>query len=138
MCGNRKGFTLVEILWVIMFLGLLVGIVVPKFADATDDAKMSNLMKNLQQVRSQLQIYKLEHRGSWPTNISAQLTSRTKQDGTVDPAGVFGPYLKFFPDNRYIDDPTKSDATSGAAGDGWTYDSTSGQFNANSTGHEDL
>ncbi|MDP6044478.1 MAG: type II secretion system protein [Phycisphaerae bacterium] len=138
MCGNRKGFTLVEILWVIMFLGLLAAIVVPQFADATSDAKMSNLMKNLQQVRSQLQLYQLEHNGVYPTDISPQLTSRTNQDGTINPVGVFGPYLKFFPDNRYIDDPAKSDATGGAAGDGWKYDSTSGEFTANSPGHDQL
>ena len=138
MCKKKSGFTLVEVLWVIMFLGLLAAIVVPQFADATDDAKMSNLMKNLQQVRSQLQLYQLEHNGVYPTDISAQLTSRTDQDGTINPVGVFGPYLKFFPDNRYIDDPTKSDATGGAPGDGWNYDSTTGQFNANSAGHEDL
>ena len=138
MCGNKNGFTLVEILWVIMFLGLLAAIIVPQFADATSDAKMSNLRKNLQQVRAQVQLYKLEHKGVYPTDISAQLITRTNEDGAIDPAGAFGPYLRFFPDNRYIDDPAKSDATGGAPGDGWKYDSTTGQFNANSPGHEDL
>jgi len=38
MYTGKRGFTLVEVLWVIMFLGLLAAIVVPQFADATDDA----------------------------------------------------------------------------------------------------
>jgi type II secretory pathway pseudopilin PulG len=121
-----------------MFLGLLAGIVVPQFADATGDAKMSNLTKNLQQVRAQLQLYKLEHNGNYPSDIKIQLTSRTDEDGTIDPIGVLGPYLKFFPDNRYVDNPAKSDAVDGNPGDGWKYDAATGEFTANSTGHEDL
>lgn len=138
MYTNKRGFTLVEVLWVIMFLGLLAAIVVPRFADATDDAKMSNLTKNLQQVRAQLQLYRLQHNNTYPTNIAAQLTSKTDEDGTINPAGAFGPYMKFFPDNRYIDDPAKSDATGGAAGDGWSYNSATGVFLANSAGHAGL
>jgi len=138
MYTNKRGFTLVEVLWVIMFLGLLAAIVVPRFADATGDAKMSNLTKNLQQVRAQLQLYRLQHNNTYPTDIAAQLTSRTDEDGTIDPAGDFGPYLKFFPSNRFIDDPAKSDATGGAAGDGWSYNAATGVFLANSTGHGGL
>ncbi len=138
MCSKNRGFTLVEVLWVIMFLGLLAAIVVPQFADATGDAKMSNLTKNLQQVRAQLQLYKLHHGGNYPTDISAQLTSRTDSDGTANPTGQFGPYLRFFPANSYIDDPAKAVATGGIAGDGWSYNSTTGQFSAHSAGHEGL
>ena len=125
-------------MWVIMFLGLLAGIVVPKFTNATDDAKISNLTKNLQQVRAQLELYRLQHNNKYPTDIDAQLTSKTDDDGTINPAGAFGPYLKFFPDNRFIEDPDKSDATGGADGDGWSYDAATGTFLANSSGHEDM
>jgi type II secretion system protein G len=138
MYANKKGFTLVEVMWVIMFLGLLAAIVVPKFADATGDAKMSNLTKNLQQVRAQLQLYRLQHKNAYPTDIAAQLTSKTDEDGTIDPAGVFGPYMRFFPDNKFIEDPAKADATGGAAGDGWNYTAATGVFLANSAGHDGL
>ena len=125
-------------MWVIMFLGLLAGIVVPRFADANGDAKMANLTKNLQQVRAQLELYRLQHSNTYPTDIAAQLTAKTDRDGTIDPAGAYGPYMKFFPDNRFIDDPAKSDATGGAEGDGWSYTAATGVFLANSTGHEEL
>jgi len=138
MNTKKRAFTLVEVLWVIMFLGLLAGIIVPQFANATDDAKMSNLRKNLQQVRSQIQLYKLQHGGAYPADIKAQLTSRTDQDGTINPVGVLGPYLRSFPSNTYIDDPVLSDAVDGNPGDGWSYDPATGLFNANSAGHEDL
>ena len=138
MCRDKKGFTLVEVLWVIMLLGLLATIIVPQFSDANTDAKMANLIKNLQQVRSQLQLYRLQHDNAYPTDIDAQLTSKTDVDGTINPAGALGPYLRSFPDNRFIDDPAKSDATGGAAGDGWSYTAATGVFLANSDGHSGL
>jgi len=138
MCRNRKGFTLVEVLWVIMFLGLLAGIIAPKFSDATTEAKIANLTNNLQHVRAQLELYRLQHNNSYPTDIVTQLTSKTDDDGTINPDGACGPYMQFFPDNRFIDDPAKSDAIDGAAGDGWSYDPSTGTFRANSAGHEEL
>ena len=138
MYRNKKGFTLVEVLWVIMFLGLLAAIVVPQFADAAGDAKMANLTKNLQSVRAQLELYRLQHNNTYPTDIDAQLTSKTDVDGTVNPAGVLGPYMQFFPANRFIDDPANAVATGGAAGEGWDYTAATGAFLANSTGHAGL
>ena len=138
MYTNKEGFTLVEVLWVIMFLGLLAAIVVPQFADATGDAKMSNVTKNLQQVRAQLELYRLQHNNTYPTDIASQLTSKTDDDGTINPAGAYGPYMKFFPANRFIDDPVAAEATTGAAGEGWSYDSATGVFLANSPGHTGL
>jgi len=138
MRTDKKGFTLVEVMWVIMFLGLLAGIIVPQFADANGDAKMANLMKNLQSVRAQLELYRLQHNNAYPTDITTQLTSKTDDDGTIDPAGALGPYMRFFPDNKFIDDPAKAGATAGAAGDGWNYDSATGILLANSAGHSGL
>lgn len=138
MNTTKRGFTLIEVLWVIMFLGLLAAIIAPRFADATGDAKLSNLTKNLQSVRAQLELYRLQHNNTYPSDISVQLTSKTDEDGTINPSGVFGPYMRFFPDNRFIEDPVKSDATGGAAGDGWNYTSATGVFLANSAGHSGL
>jgi len=138
MYTDKRGFTLVEVLWVIMFIGLLAAIVVPRFSDAAGDAKMSNLTKNLQQVRAQLELYRLQHNNTYPTDIAAQLTSKTDEDGTLNPSGAFGPYMKFFPSNRFVDDPAKADATGGAAGDGWSYTPATGVFLANSAGHSGL
>ena len=138
MCRKKYGFTLAETLIVIMLLGLLASIVVPQFSDANGDAKMANLKKNLQQVRGQLELYRLQHNNTYPTDIAAQLTSKTDDDGEIDPAGACGPYMRFFPDNRFIDDPAKSEAVTGAAGEGWDYDSSTGIFLANSDGHDEL
>jgi len=135
---NKKAFTITEILFVIMLLGLLASIVVPQFGEATNDARLSNLRKNLQRVRCQLELYRLNHDGTYPTDIAAQLTEKTDEDGTVDASGMYGPYLLHFPANPFIDDSDRAVATDGGDGDGWNYTAQTGEFLANSTGHAGL
>src|SRR5437762_13968021 len=58
---TRKGFTLVEILIVVIILGILAAIVIPQFTSASQDARKNSLSSQLQTLRSQLELYKLEH-----------------------------------------------------------------------------
>ena len=135
MNRSKKGFTLVEILIVVIILGILAAIVVPQFTEASSDAKLSNLTTNLQSIRAQLELYRLHHNGSYPTNIVDGLTKKTTQDGTVDASGAYGPYMQQFPANPFIDDAADAVKTDGASGSGWSYTAASGAFTANSTGH---
>jgi len=106
---NRKGgFTLVEILIVVIILGILAAIVIPQFTSASQDARKNSLTSQLQTLRSQLELYKLQHLDQLPTNLIAstpawdQLVNRTNKDGTTgtDPANFpFGPYLQGAPVN---------------------------------------
>ena len=50
---KNKGFTLVEILIVVIILGILAAIVIPQFTQASNDARESSLSSELQTVRSQ-------------------------------------------------------------------------------------
>ncbi|MEL7087296.1 MAG: prepilin-type N-terminal cleavage/methylation domain-containing protein, partial [Planctomycetota bacterium] len=57
---KAKGFTLVEILIVVVILGILAAIVIPQFTSASESAKASSLVTQLQSLRSQLELYQLE------------------------------------------------------------------------------
>ena len=100
--SRSKGFTLIELLIVVVILGIIAAIVVPQFSIATDDAKLSTLRTNLAMVRQQLQLYKLEHNDTFPTDntkLEAQLTTKTDVAGA---SGTdFGPYLMMFPENPF-------------------------------------
>lgn len=50
----RRGFTLLEVLIVVIILGILAAVVVPRFADATDDARTASLQSILGGVRSSI------------------------------------------------------------------------------------
>lgn len=47
MLKNRKGFTLVELMAVIAVIGILAAIVVPKFSNSTDSAKVAQIQADL-------------------------------------------------------------------------------------------
>ena len=48
---NNKGFTLVEILIVVIILGILAAIVIPQFTNASNDARNNSVASTLQTLR---------------------------------------------------------------------------------------
>ena len=146
---KNSGFTLVEILIVVIILGILAAIVIPQFTQASNDARESALSSDLQTVRSQLELYKVQHLEAYPAAATfvTQLTSRTNSAGTVMPDGAtatdypFGPYLQKFPSNTFV--PTvanqatvKTGTADIAAGDGstgWYFNTATGKFVPNDT-----
>jgi len=62
----RSGFTLVEILIVVVILGILAAIVIPHFADADDTARDSQIKTDIQTVRRVVELYKAQHDGKPP------------------------------------------------------------------------
>ena len=117
---------------------LFRSIVVPQFTEASSDAKLSNLTTNLQSIRAQLELYRLHHNGVYPPAIDAGLTSKSDSDGTINPAGAYGPYMQQFPANPFVDDPALANLADGTAGAGWTYDAASGAFAAGTAAHVGL
>ena len=101
---NNKGFTLVEILIVVIILGILAAIVIPQFTNASTDAKKNSLTSQLQTIRSQIELYKLQHNEQLPDFTGkqwAQMTGQTDVAGDTQAATGkdFGPYLQQTPAN---------------------------------------
>lgn len=149
----KSGFTLVEILIVVVILGILAAIVIPQFTNASSEAKLSSLCTDLQTLRSQIELYKCQHNDNPPSwlNFVAQMTEKTDVNGNA--GNDFGPYLQKVPVNQFIPAATGQDAATGngtiEAWDGntatavtnqasWGYHEASGAIRANSTGHESL
>jgi len=154
--SNNKGFTLVEILIVVIILGILAAIVIPQFSNASTDAKKNSLMSQLQTMRSQMELYKLQHNDQLPSKLAAaglhgdsvagnqadwdQLTGQTDVSGTAGTAGAqkYGPYLQQIPANSLngettilssatVDYPTLHGATAASA-TGFVMNSTTGKI----------
>ena len=66
--ASKSGFTLVEILIVVIILGILAAIVIPQFTNASQDARESSVVSQLQTLRSQVELYKLQHHERYPTD----------------------------------------------------------------------
>jgi len=100
----ERGFTLVEILIVVIILGILAAIVVPQFTNASTDARTTNLKTTLNAVRNQIEVFKGQHNdlppqleGMWAVMLTSTSTTETN---VPDPMGTnFGPYLLSAPVN---------------------------------------
>ena len=63
----RSGFTLIEILIVVVILGILAAVVIPQYTDASLEAQNTNLVSQLQSIRSQMGVYNVSARmKGWP------------------------------------------------------------------------
>lgn len=133
---HNGGFTLVEILIVVVILGILSAIVIPQFTSASDTARANAITTQLQTIRSQLELYRVQHQDSYPDLVTdgwELLTSKTDADGTLNASGSFGPYLQKAPTNSFDSSSTVTALTVGAdpstAGTaGWAYDKTTGEI----------
>jgi general secretion pathway protein G len=87
---SAAGFTLIEILIVFVVMAILAGVMIPQFSTSTADSRDGSLKHNLQALRTQIELYKLNHLGTPPdgTNNLKQLTSATDVSGALSPTGL--------------------------------------------------
>jgi len=142
----RKGFTLVEILIVVIILGILAAIVIPQFTNASTSARQANMASQDQTIKSQVTLYSLQHNDNPPNTavqnnnslggLFQQITTSTDATGAATTtAPFFGPYLQATPINPLtnssaVDYVSASPALGSSVGTtyGWVYVATTGEF----------
>src|SRR3954462_7924849 len=84
---NRRGFTLVEILIVVIIMGILASIIIGLIGNSSKDAGVSSLKDNLRSIRSALQIYLAQH-ATFPSGsgFSDQMTLYSDSSGATTTA----------------------------------------------------
>ena len=114
--NGARGFTLIEMLIVVIVLGILAMIIIPQITVSTDEAKLNTLTTNLNILRNAVELYYHQHDSKYPGSTKhqngnpvaddpqciagfvPQLTLYSDVDGeTADVKGgsaIYGPYIK--------------------------------------------
>lgn len=59
--SRNRGFTLIEIMVVVVILGILAGIVVPRIMDRPDDARVAKAEQDIRVLEQQLEMYRMDN-----------------------------------------------------------------------------
>ena len=136
--GRRRGFTLIEMLVVILILAILAALIIPRLIGRTSDAKIAKAKSDIATVSSLLQQYRLDN-DKYPTTEEGLNALRvrpssarnwkgpyTTKDIPMDPWGNSYVYQSPGPDGQ--DFLVTSDGADGApGGEGDAADITSDQ-----------
>lgn len=66
MRKKEQGFTLIEIMVVLVILGILAGLIVPRIMGRPDEARQTKAKIQIQSIETAIQLYKLDN-GNYPT-----------------------------------------------------------------------
>lgn len=143
MHTTRHAFSLIELVIVIVILGIIGAIAIPRMSRGAEAAKDASLVADLNVLRSAIDLYQAEHEGSFPSaaNIATQLTQFTDINGNVSAVKenefVFGPYLRSIPKIKVGSKRGKSDIAAATGADvAWLYNATTGTITADLPGTE--
>lgn len=90
---RRSGFTLLELVVVIIVLGLLAGIVAPQIIGRLSEAKSTTARTQIELLSVALDGYRLDN-GSYPTTDQGLAALREKPTRSPVPSNWRGPYLR--------------------------------------------
>lgn len=126
MRPHRQGFTLVELVVVIMILGILAGVAAPKFLNTSGAATEASVKQTLSVVRSAIEMHAAQNNGAFPPETSDALFK-----------AALAPYIRgTFPASPVgTQDNTVTFGTTADGTSGWMYDDAEGAFICNQAGY---
>ncbi len=90
---RRNGFTLIELMVVLLVIGLLAGLVAPQIIGRVGDARATTAQAQIEMLGVALESYRLDN-GSYPTTAQGLAALRSRPATGPLPANWRGPYLR--------------------------------------------
>lgn len=89
---HQRGFTMIELLVVLVIMGLMAGFVAPKFFGKAETAKVKTTQTQLKALKSALQTYKLDM-SEYPSTQEGLQALNVSPDSAKAKQNWQGPYL---------------------------------------------
>ena len=91
---NMRGFTLIEIMVVVVILGILASVIAPRIMDNPDKARVSKAMHDINALESALDVYKLDNFIYPTTDQGLEALIKKPTDSPEPPNWKEGGYVK--------------------------------------------
>ena len=111
-----QAFTLIELMLVVIIIGILASIIVPKFAGRSEDAKIAAAKASLKSIALALDMYELDNQ-RYPKDLSELSAKYMKKFENKDPWGSAYEYKPSSDCKEYTLKSLGSDKTSGGSDD---------------------
>ena len=83
---REKGWTLIELIVVIVILGIIAGVAIPAYLNLTDDAETATCQANQAATRSAVYLYYAKNTGQLPDPLTADMFVNQVIPTCPDPA----------------------------------------------------
>jgi len=133
VCRCQKGLTVIDTIITLCFIGILIGVVIPKYQKVTQAAQEEAVRAELTNIRTAIEFFKIRY-GRTPVSLREMIEKKALLPGRI---GTSTPSWSFF-ENTYL--LKKAVSTEGgkldAFGNPFSYDPIKGEVRSTTEGCE--
>ncbi len=131
----RKGFTLVELVVVILVLGIIAAIAAPKMFDTAGNARTNSAISSMATIRDAIELHRAQN-GAFPGDAGTEADFTSDMTGFLKGPFPLNPLTAATGVERSVKVVTAGTPLTASGTEDWKYDNTTGDFIINTAGFD--